>query len=317
MRCRPLSFFFRDGHMSAGRVIYKEISSSRRFNRLWKHGEIGQLAQLIYLITYSHSDNWGHLPFNEETIVLQAIPGYSDELENVLYGMCLLVYVKLWGAPYCVNDNLYIHIFNFEEKSKEGIRKRIRGTWPDESGVIPERERKNDNKLVSIDDCFANAAKIRSESTLYIDPITHPSFSGIFRKIQEYSDSYHHDLTLRPEKFGTTRDKLSIVFNDVAIGGRYIRPSFLIKVYKFLGSDLEQLGRVLFRARNARDIYSYVTDGLNNGWLKIPTSEEDVDPKYVREWVDSLFGIAIPQSQRKHGEITQIDAIIGDMLNVE
>lgn len=297
--------------MAGGRVIFTDISSSRRFNRLFQFGESGCLAQRVYFFTYPHSDNWGHIPFNEETIKLRTMPGYPGTLEDLLYAMCLLVHVKLWEQPYCVNNELYVHIFNFELKNIDGIRKRLKGIWPDESGVVPVRER-NNKVFISIQDCIAKAANIRAESTLYIDPLKDDRFSGIFRKIQEYSVQYHHELTLKPEKFCNTHDKLSHLFYNITVNGQQLSPSFLIKLFTILGKDIDQVGRVLFRARYADNVIGYIQSGLNSGWILSPTTEEDVAPAVVREWIDNLFGFSNP---RGTAGLSSIDNLIGGLLD--
>lgn len=292
--------------MADGRVIFKGISTSRRFNRLYHFGE-GLLAQLIYMISYPHADNWGHLPFDESTIKLRAMPGYPGDLGTLLYAMCLLVHVRLWEPPYSVNEEFYIHIFNFESKSRDGIRKRLRGEWPDESGVIPKRERKS-GKMVSIEDCIAKAAKRRIESTLYIDPYSHPKFSGIFRKIREYSVNSQIDLELSADKYGSTPEKLYHLFYNISINKQQIPPRFLIKLFNSLNRDLEMLGRVLYRARNADSVIAYVQAGVSAGWILSHTTEEEVAPADVRDWIDKLFGLVGPGSSKPG--IAPIDTLV-------
>jgi len=296
--------------MATGRVIYQEICSSRRFNHLYNLGDSGRLAQIIYFTSYSHSDCWGHIPFDAETIKYLAMPGCDENLSNILYSMCLLVHIKLWDKPYRVNDELYIHIFNFEQKNIEGIRRRVRGKWPDESGVIPFRERKGD-KSIPIQECVANADNIRKNSSFYIDPATDPELSGIFRKISESSVPFRET-----QKSAITPAPI-FSFDDLNINNKKIRGSFLYKLYRYLGYDIDQLGRLLYRAKESANIYAFITSGLSSGWINYPCADEENNPAAVRAWIDNLFGISSKQQSRGASELISLSDIMKEVLDNE
>ncbi|MCK9456854.1 MAG: hypothetical protein M0R31_06120 [Candidatus Riflebacteria bacterium] len=331
--------------MASGRVIYSNLSVSRRYNQLWEFSDDGKLAQIIYLLSYPHSDNWGHLPFDEQWIKLKVIPGTSEPIQKILLSMCILLHVKLWENIYETGGNRYTHIYNFEEKNIAAVRNRRIGLWPDESGEIPKRL-KQGGKYIVIEDCIEQAQKIRSESKLYINPqTTYPiqfqnilERSGTLQKSSEDSGTFQNILSMnmnknmnknmninnQPGGSGKT-GSLSISFQQVInndenspqvihIEGKTVRVSYLRRLFKMLNGDMEELGRILYRARKSADIHAYINSGLDEGWIYKSTIEETTHPRDVRLWIDNLFGIhnEIPSSFT--GELKSINQILKETL---
>ena len=329
--------------MASGRVIYSNLSASRRYNQLWEFSDDGKLAQIIYLLSYPHSDNWGHLPFDEQWIKLKVMPGTSEPIQKILLSMCILLHVKLWETPYEIGGNRYTHIFNFEEKNIAAVRNRRIGLWPDESGEIPKRL-KQGGKYIVIEDCIEQAQKIRSESKLYINPQTTYSFQ--FQNILERSGT----LQKSPEDFGTFQNILSmnknknknkninnqpggsgktgslsisfqqVINNDenspqvINIGRSSIRVTFLRRLYKMLDGDMEELGRILFRARKSADPHGFIIAGIKGKYIHKSTIEEITHPRDVRLWIDNLFGIQNEIPSSFTGELKSIKQILKETL---
>ena len=138
--------------------------------------------------------------------------------------------------------------------------------------VIPVRK-KIKGKPTPLQECFEEAEKIRKKSEFYIDPVE--IFSGQFRKIPENSGPTGLERTINNRSAGSgktgilsTQVHLLHAFGEsIEINNQEIRLSFIRKIYKEIGNDINQLGRILFRARKSDDIYKYVTKGLKEKWI--------------------------------------------------
>jgi hypothetical protein len=124
--------------MARGRIILRTISTSDRFCLL-SGVDGGEFSQLLYLVSYLHSDDWGHLPYDPAWIRRTCLPDCPRGPQDVADAMARLVAVRLWEYVYAARGALYTHIYRFEESNPEGVRHRRRGEWPAESGHAPKR----------------------------------------------------------------------------------------------------------------------------------------------------------------------------------
>lgn len=308
-----------------GYIIYESIISSRRWNRLLQHPD-GELSQLIYLLSYIKADFWGHLPFDCEWIKLQILPGSNRTHDEIRVAMALLLATRLWDPPYRIEENLYVHIFGFEKWSRGGIRKRMRGQWPDERGVLPHRDLKT-----SIDDDFASAQTVRSTATTYINILTFPEFSGIFRNLLEkypqfelFSRNFQSNTTSTVQ-YSTVQYKNTEAANAgfldsfpqvIHISGKEIRKSYLVRLFKKLNGDIHQLCLVLFRANTANNPYAYIERGITDGYIYEPSTAEYESPSYVQAWIDQLCGISTSTPRASKNRDTDPESISNLISNL-
>lgn len=143
--------------MAKARLIYRNLPASDKYNDLYEY-ENWKIAQLIYHVSYSFSDDWGHLPYSERWIKNTCFPSAPINGEEIGKGMQELVQVKLWEPPYEIDSKKFIYIHKFEVMQREGIRHRRRGEYPDESGKMPIRD-----KEITIDESIEKSAEIRGE----------------------------------------------------------------------------------------------------------------------------------------------------------
>ena len=297
----------------SGWVLKESILTSRRFNRLYLHPE-GEFAQIIYLLSYTLADSWGHIPFDPEWILLKVIPGNkSCTLERVQLAMVMLIAVGLWGKPYCIDNNLYVYIFNFEKFNRDGLRKRRKGAWEAENGEIPTKDR--------AEDFIKNIEywrKVRDESKNYINIIEYPIYSETFRNVSEYFGTFCWYSTGIGIGTGTKNKTSSpdggfyekMIPNEITLSGVILRKSYLIKILKFVDNDIDQFGRILYRARKAKDPYSYIQSGISNKFIFSSVIEEDTTPAEVKKWMDKLFGIQKKEIKKEKTQPTSIGDII-------
>lgn len=276
-----------------GRVLYDCISTSRRLNDLWLLPS-GELSQLLYYSTYIHTDNWGHLPFDLRWVRLKALPGYRNSDDRLFTAMCSLLWCGLWDHLYSVDDDHYVHVFNFESKSIEGIRKRRRGIWPDESGEVPVRE-----KNQSITDSIQQQKQIIAKSKLIINHMEYlinefrnfPERSGIFRSDRTGQDRIGQDSNIKitgtvdeNSEMGSAYGGLNNYF-DVISKRTGTRRSFLTKVYLFAEGDMIEFWKIMYRASKAKDPYAYIVKGIEEGYIKNPCQDEYDNPRKVDDWI--------------------------------
>jgi len=152
--------------LAKARLIYRNITKSDRFNDLFEKGDTGTTAQLIYLLSYSFSDDWGHLPYDARYLKRECLPEALIPVSQIREAIKLLVEVKLW-VLYKIENKQFVYIYNFDDKQRDGIRHRRRGEFPDESGKIPVRETVS-GKPVSIDSCMERAQILRNKSRNYV-----------------------------------------------------------------------------------------------------------------------------------------------------
>jgi len=149
--------------MAKARLMYRNLSKSNKYNDLYK-SEHGELAQNIYTISYSYSDDWGHLPYDARWIKNECMPESIRMLADISSAMESLVITGLWQYVYKVEGKKYIYIYNFEPLQRDGIRHRRRGEYPGEYGQTPERRLK-DKKPIKIDECLEESRKTRLKYT--------------------------------------------------------------------------------------------------------------------------------------------------------
>ena len=296
----------------SGWAIYSEISTSRRFNDLFKY-EFGELAQVLYLIAYTHSDPWGHIPFDCESLRLKVLPGCPIDIrsdKHIMYSMASLVYVNLWDTPYQVGNNLYTHIWNFEKKCTAS--KRVRGKYPDESGVIPTRQKNENGKYISIEQSLADAERVREDSDLYVDLRSIEDFSTIYPEVCDFFESIGVSKNRDIKRVNTP----AIAYPQIAMNGEILRSAFVGKLLQLLNGDMYELGKVLYRARNANDIYAYINKGIAEGFIWGASVSEDENPAQVKAWVEKLLGYSpniIPIKPIKPG-LSPIGDTIKDII---
>jgi hypothetical protein len=308
--------------MARGRTIYSEISTSRRFNRLVEY-PIGELAQLIYILSYPHSDDWGHLPFDPEYIKYRILPCSKRPLADISAAIMAIVDVGLWDTPYHVNGEMYVHIFQFEQKCSDGIRKRSKGQYPDESGTIPTRARV-DGKPVSIEDDLAISAQIRQSSD------TFPEISGKFRNPPENSDMSRVGLsrvevsrvevrkdikkTQSPPPGGLNNSP-DLFKTPITIKHQTLSPGFLNMLLKSLETKYT-VGLYLYRAKEAQSIKAYIVGGIeSHGYMHNACPDEDNNPTIVKAWIDQhIFAIPPTNNPRASPGIESLSVLVHKSL---
>lgn len=143
--------------MARGRTIYATIHASKKFNALYEQ-EGGELAQLVWLLSYPHADDWGHLPYEAEWLHLTCLGKTKRTQKEIEQAMNMLA-GGLWSTPYTVDNKQYVYINKFEVLQRDGIRHRRRGEHPDELGEIPRRLPNED--IVS---SLQKSAEVRAQS---------------------------------------------------------------------------------------------------------------------------------------------------------
>lgn len=303
----------------AGRVIYDSLLASRRYNDLWLLGDqIGTLAQAVYLNTYICSDNWGHLPFDLSWVKLQALRGYRGPSDVLFTAMCGLLWAALWEGLYKVDSEFYVHIYNFEIKSVDGFRNRRKGIWPDESGHVPTRS-KDDKK---IQQSIEKSNDIRKNGKLYVNHCE--LFVDIFRNFPKRSEKFCTDRT------GQDRTGQDIINTnnqsaaaESASGGLIkslsensdLRESFIAQLVKKAGG-IREAAKMIYRARNAKNPYGYIMAGIREGYIYIPSPEEESCSQAVENWIDTAIGILTVECKRGGGPET-ISEILSKLLPQE
>ena len=296
-----------------GWVIRDLIISSRRFNRLYNH-PLGIYAQNVYLISYTLADSWGHLPFDYEWISLKVIPGNKKITENDIKTiMVLLCVVELWETPYLVNNNLYIHIFNFEKLNYEGIRRRRKGFWEGENGKTPHTH-KNEKFLDNLEEWD----NIRKTSSNYVNLRDLGEYSGIFRNVSEcsgifrqYSNSNSIGTRKRTETADAGRLK-KLVTGEIILGKTTLSKNYITKLLNTIGGDYYQTYLILYRAKDAVDPVAYIEQGIKSGYIYKACIDEEKVPLKVKSWIDDKMGIISTDSVANTG-IQSIKSILSTL----
>lgn len=299
-----------------GWVIRDLIISSRRFNRLYNH-PLGVYAQNVYLISYTLSDAWGHLPFDYEWLSLKVIPGNkkitTDDIKTIMVLLCV---VGLWDPPYVVDDNLYVHIFNFEKINFEGIRRRRKALWEAENGVIPHR---NEKEPFQENLNFWN--DIRKTSSNNVNLWDLEEYSTIFRNITECSGIFRQysigigigigtrKKTEKTADAGPLKKKIS---GNLTLGKTVISENYMNKLLKTIGYDYYQFYLILYRAKDADDPIAYIEQGIKSGYIYKACIDEEKDPLKVKSWIDDKMGIISTDSVANTG-IQSIKSILSTL----
>lgn len=148
--------------------MHRSLSKSDRLNALWCSPH-ATLAITIYTLSYPYGDDWGHLPFETTWVKREILPDSPADLPGIRAAMMLLVSVGLWEYVYTDGRKYYTHIFQFEEFSRESLRHRRRGEYPDESLNTPTR-----SPSESLEDSLRKAAAVRKA----VRPATFTGSSG-------------------------------------------------------------------------------------------------------------------------------------------
>jgi hypothetical protein len=146
--------------MARGRTIYRGLPASDKYNALFSF-PLGEFAQHVYHETYPYSDDWGHLPYSVTWVRLTCFPDSPRPVGDIEQAMKHLVTVSLWEYVYDVFGKVYVYISQFEEKNRDGIRKRSVGEFPDESGSIPRRLYISGNKQEPIEESLKRSFIVR------------------------------------------------------------------------------------------------------------------------------------------------------------
>ena len=73
------------------------------------------------------------------------------------------------------------------------------------------------------------------------------------------------------------------------LGGQAISVDFWRWVLDHTGNDPMLAGKCFFRARAAKSIRAYILKGVKDGYIFNPSVEEGNDPKYAREFVETVI----------------------------
>jgi len=248
--------------MANARLIYRSIAVSDRSNTLVENESSrvsGEQAQNLYVLSYLFSDDWGHLPFDARWIRRTCYPGSPKPISEIEDAMTRLVGVGLWNPPYTIVGKKYVYIYGFEEKQREGIRKRRRGEWPDESGSIPRR-----NQDHNIDESIACAAKVRESSK-------------------------HHEPA--EEKKQLPVKPLGIKGKDLVLGeinNQQITMAFWNFMVENSGGITDDAARLLYRAKvkSDKNICGWITAGFLDGYIFNTCDDEENNTRRVKGWME-------------------------------
>jgi len=245
-----------------GRVICRAITVSDKANSLTEDQSTrvrGEQALCLYCISYAFSDDWGHLPYDSKWLGRMCFPGSSKPKAEIEEEMNLLAKSGLWDTPYSISGKTFTHIHRFEDTQRDGIRKRRRGEWPDESGSIPRR-----NQDHNIDESIACAAKVRESSK-------------------------HHEPA--EEKKQLPVKPLGIKGKDLVLGeinNQQITMAFWNFMVENSGGITDDAARLLYRAKvkSDKNICGWITAGFLDGYIFNTCDDEENNTRRVKGWME-------------------------------
>lgn len=105
---------------------------------------------------------------------------------------------------------------------------------------------------------------------------------------------------------------------NLTINNQTIPWSYYWRMVKKLG--IHETDRVLFRARKANSVLTYIAKGLKKGWILQSTTYEDYNKQSVLDWISKTIPKPAqarqpklkPQTKKgKKGEVESIKNLIG------
>jgi hypothetical protein len=129
--------------MARGRMISKSLGSSRRFAAV-DAGALTEFAQLVYVLIVSHTDDFGRLEGDAETIKMRVFPAaatrtvkdFAKALE-ALHKAGLVIWYQVKGKD-------LLEVTQFSEH-QSGLHKRTSSKFPDPPGRDPQVEASSNN----------------------------------------------------------------------------------------------------------------------------------------------------------------------------
>lgn len=140
--------------MARGRMISKELGSSRRFAALGKTDN-GEFAQCLYQLVVTWSDDFGRSSGDAFTVKHRVFPTNArDEasFESALVQMEGVGLIRRWAST----DQQVLEVVRFDDH-QSGLHKRTQSKFPDASGktgepsAIPPKDRAHDVSSVTSD----------------------------------------------------------------------------------------------------------------------------------------------------------------------
>lgn len=127
--------------MARGRMISKSLSTSQRFLALqdaekgappniWSAGKLAEFAQLLFGLIVVHTDDFGRLQGDAQTVKFQVFPGSPrklPEFETALLHLHNVDLITLYGDD---DGRIYLQVNNFEPH-QSGLHKRTKSRFPD------------------------------------------------------------------------------------------------------------------------------------------------------------------------------------------
>lgn len=125
-------------------MISKSLSTSKKYTALYAH-PLGEFCQSLYPLLVAHSDDFGRLEGDIQTVRLAVIPGAKRPENEISDALTLLDSVQLI-AWYEVAGSRYLQIVDFE-RHQGGLHKRTSSRFPRVPGIsrklrgVPEQEK--------------------------------------------------------------------------------------------------------------------------------------------------------------------------------
>ena len=93
-------------------MIYACICGSEKFNNL-----ASDQARLLYLMIYTHSDDFGRLDISPVSVKMNVCPGLNWTTDLIIELLIDIARVNLWGV-YKLGDRTYAQLIHFDEHQK-------------------------------------------------------------------------------------------------------------------------------------------------------------------------------------------------------
>lgn len=127
--------------MARGRIISKSLSTSQRFLALqdaekgappniWSAGKLAEFCQLLFGLVVIHTDDFGRLQGDAQTVKFLVFPGSPRKLPEFETALVHLHNVELITLYTDDSGRIYLQVNNFEPH-QSGLHKRTKSRFPD------------------------------------------------------------------------------------------------------------------------------------------------------------------------------------------